>query len=384
MRVHLRLLAVLLVVGGLTGAVLAMTVLNTDESSNAPPPGSLGSTSTGEVTGPTGPTGGGSTLEYAQAIPLSIEGPLLGVNLTAYSRDGYSQPHVKQAIRTLGDLGSTAITVVPTWYMNSSSSNLIAANREKTPSDESLTKVVTWIREAGMQAILKPHVDVIDDSYRGEIQPADRDKWFRSYEAFIDHYASFSADHGVTLFVVGTELKTLSGETDRWRKVIQEARMRFFGPITYAANWDEVDQVQFWDDLDAIGVDAYYPLSPDDGTAPTFKSLVSSWEGVAQQLKSKSEQWERPVLLTEVGYPSQIGATATPYEVTDKPADQNIQALAYEATFHALSGSEWLKGISWWSWRADPTPDEEVAKGYSPEGKKAQGELAAGQFTFLG
>jgi len=290
---------------------------------------------------------------------------------------------VKQDIKTLADLGSTAITLVPTWYMQSSTANQIAPQEGKSPSDDSLIQAIKWIREQGMKVVLKPHVDVIDDSYRGDIQPTNRNAWFRSYGSFIDHYASFASSQSLDLFVVGTELKTMSSETERWRAVIQTVRDRFMGPVTYAANWDEFDQVQFWDDLDAIGVDAYFPLSEAGGPAPTLRSLTTAWQKIGDQLKAKSEQWQRPVILTEVGFPSQVGATATPYEVTDQPADQNIQALAYRATFDGLSGSDWLKGISWWSWRADPSPEEDQEIEYTPEGKKAQGELAAGQFTFI-
>lgn len=374
MRLRLRLIAVLLIVAGLVGGVLALTVLNTDETPDMPEVG----TSAGDI----GVTG--TTLDYAQVIPVPFEGPLLGVNLTAYSAEGYSQSRVREAVDTLADLGSTAITLVPTWYMKSATGNQIAPDEDKTPTDESLVQVINWIREAGLKVILKPHIDVIDDTYRGEIQPTNRDVWFRHYGKFIDHYASFASSHSVDLFVVGTELKTLSGETDRWRSTIQTVRDRYLGPITYAANWDEVNQVQFWDDLDAIGVDAYYPLSGEGGPPPRLRDLIKSWTEIGVQLRGKSELYERPVLITEVGYPSQVGATAKPYEVTDQPADQNIQALAFEATFNALSGSDWLKGISWWSWRADPSADEEVDIDYSFEDKKAQGELAAGQFTFVG
>jgi FlaG/FlaF family flagellin (archaellin) len=379
-RLHLRLIALMIVVVGLVGGVLAVTVFDTDETSNAPTEDQApGTTGFDSATGSTGPT-----LNYAQAIPLTIDGPLVGVNLTAYTRDGYSEPKVQEMIGTLAELGSTAITVVPTWYMENSTANVIAPDPEKTPSDESLAKVVSWIREDGMQAVIKPHVDVLDDSYRGEIQPTNRDQWFRSYGDFIDHFATFAASNSAGMFVAGTELKSMSTETDRWRAIVQLVRDRFFGPVTYAANWDEVDQVQFWNDLDAIGVDAYYPLSPDDGSTPTLQSLTSEWRKIAAQLEAKSRQWDRPVLLTEVGYPSQVGATAKPYEVTDQPPDQNIQALAYQATFDALSGSEWLKGISWWSWRADPGDGEKLDIDYTPEDKKAQGVLAQGQWMFEG
>lgn len=379
MRVHLRLrlIALVVVAAGLVGAVLALTVLNTDEGSNVPRPGTSAG---GMQTGDTGDTG--DTLDYAQVYPLQIDGPLLGLNLTAYSADGYAQPEVERAMSTMADLGSTAVTLVPTWYMRSSSANRIAPDKNKTPTDDSLIQAIEWARDNGLKVVIKPHVDVIDETYRGDIQPANRRQWFRSYDQFIDHYASLATSESAELFVVGTELKSMSAETDPWRTAIQTIRDRYFGPITYAANWDEVDQVQFWDDLDAIGVDAYYPLSSESDSNPTLASLVSAWKKVASQLQAKSEQWDRPVILTEVGYPSQVGATAKPYEVTGTPADQKIQARAYHATFNALNGAGWLKGISWWSWRADPSPDENLELDYTPEGKVAQGELARGQFMF--
>lgn len=377
MRLHLRLIAVVAIAAGLVGAVLSLTVLNTEESMDAPQPGA-------PIDGGTTTVTGTDTLDYAQAIPLPIPGPQLGVNLTAYTRDGYGKPSVKEAMQTLADLGSTAVTLVPTWYMKRASGNRIAPDSAKSPSDESLVKAIGWARQAGLQVVIKPHVDVIDETYRGDIQPADRDIWFHSYDRFMDHYASLASSHDATMFVAGTELKTLSSETERWREVIQAVRDRFVGPVTYAANWDEVDQVQFWDELDAIGVDAYYPLTPDDGSTPTLASLTKAWQEIATRLQATSEQWDRPVILTEVGYPSQVGATVKPFEVTDQPADQDIQVLAYRAVFKVLSGSDWLQGISWWSWRADPAPEEKLAIDYTPEGKKAQGEMARGQWMYEG
>lgn len=378
-RIHLRLVVLLVAIVGVVGMVLAATVWDTDETVKAPAAGA-----TGSAPAVTGSTQGGAVGELARAIPQPINGPLLGVNLTAYTSEGYTGPNVEQGIQTLADLGSTAITLVPTWYMKKAGSNLIAPDPEKSPTDESLLEVIRWVREAGMAVVLKPHVDVLDETYRGEIDPRNRNAWYRSYAEFIDHYASIATSESAELFVIGTELKTMSTETGRWDAISRAVRNRYPGPITYAANWDEVDQVQFWDELDAIGADAYYPLSPDDGSAPTLKSLVGAWRQVASELKSISQGWERPIILTEVGYPSQVGGTAKPYEVTDKPADQNIQALAYEATFNALSGSDWLEGISWWSWRADPGDGEDPTIDYTPEGKKAQGQLAAGQFTYIG
>jgi len=353
------------------GIVLSQTVFNTDEAANFAARQDKSGAKASEM-----------PLEQADVFPRPIPDPLLGLNLTAYSDDGYGDEEVRKDMNELAALGSTTVVLVPTWYMDAPDSDTIQRQDGKTPSDDSLVQAMEWAGESGLGVVLKPHIDVADHTYRGEIHPRDRGEWYRSYREFIRHYADIAASQSVDMFVVGTELKTMSPDTEQWREVIREARERYDGPISYAANWDEVEQVGFWDDLDAIGADAYYPLFSGTGRAPTLPELVSAWRGIAYHLRDIASHWERPVVLTEVGYPSQVGGASEPYDITDQPPDQALQALAYRATFKALSGSGWLRGIEWWSWRADPSPEERTEIEYSPEGKQAQGELALGQWSF--
>ncbi len=306
------------------------------------------------------------------------DGPLAGLNLTAYTTDGYGLPAARADIRRISALGATAITLTPTWYMASADADAIRPDPAKSPSDASLLRAARWIREAGLWLVLKPHVDVLDNTFRGEIQPRDRTRWLRSYRRFIRHYAAIAAERDAAVFVVGTELKSMSGDPAPWRDLIAGVRREFPGKLTYAANWDEYQQIRFQDDLDLIGVDAYFPLA--EGTAdPDEPTLVEAWKPVVDALRSASEQWDRPVLLTEVGYPSQPGATANPWAVIPgKPADARLQARAYRAVFRAFRDAPWLAGINWWSWRADPGPAERPATDYTPEGKPAEAELREG------
>lgn len=311
--------------------------------------------------------------------PDAFAGPFNGPNLTAYTKDGYAKPQVRQDLARIAALGSTAVSLVPTWYMKSPDSNRITPDPAKTPSDASLRQAFEWAGEQGLEVVLKPHIDVLDESFRGEIQPADRAKWFGSYERYVSQYAKLAADSGAALFVIGTELKSMSSDTDPWRSVIDAVRGQFYGPLTYAANWDEVSQVQFWDELDMIGVDAYYPLA-SDGEAPTAEGLAAAWQPNVDALNSLSDQWGKPVLITEFGYPTQSTAASNPFEVTQgKPADQAAQALLYQAAFDAFSGKDWVNGLMWWSWRADPGAQENPATDYTPEGKVSEQVIASAQ-----
>jgi len=265
--------------------------------------------------------------------------------------------------------------------MKNSSANAVKPNAAKSPSDTSVESVISYAKEIGLKVILKPHVDVIDETFRGDIQPADRTKWFDSYEDFIGYYADLANRVEADAFVVGTELKSLSGDTDPWKQVITTVDGKYSGLLTYAANWDEVDQVQFWDVLDLIGVDAYYPLA-SEGQEPSEEEIVSAWATPIGSLQATSDRWGKPVLFTEIGYPTQAGAAAHPFEVKDgEPEDQAAQATAYRAAFSAFADVEWLRGMSWWDWRADPSEEEaeQMRIGYPPEGKEAEKVLDESQ-----
>jgi hypothetical protein len=301
---------------------------------------------------------------------------LKGLNLTAYTAEGYADPRVREDLEKLEALGSNAVVLVPTWYMEKADSNEILPDATKTPSDASLEQAIEWAGDQGLKVILKPHVDVADGTFRGDIQPSDRTAWFDSYVEFISLYAGIAGRSGVDMFSVGTELKSMSADTGEWERVIESVRPVFTGDLVYAANWDEFSQIQFWDRLDLIGIDAYFPLSAE-GETPTAATLAAAWKPNVDALEALSIQWGLPVLLTEIGYPTQAGATAHPWEVREgEPPDQAAQAQAYEAAFAAFEGKDWLDGILWWSWRADQTADEDPETDYSPEGKEAERVLA--------
>lgn len=109
----------------------------------------------------------------------------------------------------------------------------------------------------------------------------------------------------------------------RWRRLIRRVRQVYSGPLTYAANFDQVQQVGFWDALDAIGVNAYYGLGlwGLEGEALEEK-LEESWRRVAGELGALAQRAGReagigshhlPVVIAELGWTAKAGATVRPY-----------------------------------------------------------------------
>jgi hypothetical protein len=147
-------------------------------------------------------------------------------------------------------------------------------------------------------------------------------------------------------------------------------RSKFSGSLTYAANYgSEVEGITWWNDLDYIGVDAYYPL---DSSEPDF-----GWSAYLDQLAALSQQWGRPILLTEIGYRSVAGAASEPWNFTMKgPVDTAIQNSAYAAAFRAFASQPWFAGMYWWAW-SPQLPNGPKNTGYSPQNKPAEKQLLA-------
>lgn len=106
------------------------------------------------------------------------------------------------------------------------------------------------------------------------------------------------------MFEVASELDvSLTTRGSQWRSLISELKNVYNGSLFLAANADTLGNIDFWDALDAIGVDAYYGLGNEElplGVAPTVAQLVAAWEPIRESLANLSSSLGKPVLFTEV------------------------------------------------------------------------------------
>jgi hypothetical protein len=83
--------------------------------------------------------------------------------------------------------------------------------------------------------------------------------------------------------------------------------------------------------------------------------LTASWnthlDAIARVTKG------RPVVFPEAGYRAVVGATEKPWESGDGPTDPDLQARAYEALLRACAARPWFRGVYWWKWFSDTTPE---------------------------
>lgn len=293
--------------------------------------------------------------------------------MPTYSRDSYDSPQASTYLRQIAAAGATWVQINPTWYQDDVRSASITS-RAQTPSDASIHHVIETAHRIGLKVFLKPLVDLSPEGgggYRGTIRPADPGAWFASYTGFIGHYAEVASGRGVEEFGVGTELAGVSGDRARWLGVVDAVRTRYQGRVVYAANFDEYRHVAFWDVLDLVGIDAYWPVSPH----PTADAaaLQRAWNPIVRELAAFAKRTRRHILFTEAGYTSQRGSTTAPWSWTNSGTpDQAEQAAAYQALLASLDGQPWWDGVFWWAWDVPSAPATGDPLNYSPRGKSAE------------
>ena len=306
----------------------------------------------------------------AAAVPASWQ---KGASLTSWARDEYGSPAADVSLDALRATRSDSVAIVPTWYMPDPTSPVIAPHPTQTPSDAGVLHALLAAKARGFRVVMKPHVDVVDGTWRGYIQPADVAAWFASYRIFMEHYADMAQQAHADILVVGTEYESMTQYSLAWRELITDLRTHFSGKLTYGANrLEEAERIDFWDALDYVGVDAYMPLSQNNPN-PSVAALVKAWTnlGYVDRLHALADRWHRSILFTEIGYYPHDGTAIEPYKVRwDWPVDVVPQARAYEAFYEVFNSKPWVAGVYWWDWPADPPAN--WTTDYTPRGTLAQ------------
>ncbi|MGH9464654.1 MAG: glycoside hydrolase family 113 [Thermoanaerobaculia bacterium] len=249
--------------------------------------------------------------------------------------------------------------------------------------DEGLEATTRLARAHGIRTLLKPHLWVRHggpEAWPGAIAMASDaawDAWFASYRDFLLHYARLTERLGIEALAVGTELHgAAAARPQAWRDLIAQVRDVYSGKLTYAANWNgEFEEIAFWDDLDWIGIQAYFPLAEHE--RPTLEELVAGWRRHLPALEALHRRTGKPILFTEIGYRSVASAAIAPWRWPEEAAetiDIDTQARCYEAFFAAVWPQPWLAGAFFWKWYPRAKAHFEVpwATDFTPQGKPAE------------
>ncbi|WP_428938827.1 glycoside hydrolase family 113 [Fontivita pretiosa] len=303
--------------------------------------------------------------------------PLCAVGMQIQRTDWIDR--YKQSVDEIAALGADAVKFVVDTRMENVRSTRIYLDLRMTPTPEQLAELIRHAKSRGLRVILMPIV-LLDNpkgnDWRGVIRPAEEyggwDDWFDSYRNMLNHFAWIAQGNGVDVFVVGSEFVSAEKHVDQWRQTIAHVRETFKGLLTYSSNWDHYTAVQFWDDLDLIGMNSYWKFGTEGiNENPSVEDIIKRWQEIQSDLLPWIQKQGKPLLFLEIGWFSQRNVAYEPWDYTkDQPIDLELQRKLYEGFFRSWWGNPLLGGFSVWEWPpGDGGPDD---GGYTPENKPAE------------
>jgi len=301
---------------------------------------------------------------------------------------GTKEQVLPEQILPVEQLGANWVSLMPYGYLNSAQDSIVAYDTdwqwvgEKT---KGLNATIPLFKARGIKIMLKPQIWISRGVYTGKINPTSQHSWkvFKaSYRKFILHFAQVAEQHDIPLYCIGTELPSVvKREEEFWRELILELRAIYKGELVYAENWDQYDAVPFWDALDYIGLNAYFPLKGE--TPLTLEDIQQRWAKTIKRIGQVNKEFNRPVLFTEMGYRSIDDPLRRPWDYRDKVQNYNpkMQAMALEALLKEFIPLPWWQGGFVWKWFPDhPNAGGENHTGFTPQNKLAE-EVLRSYFT---
>lgn len=319
----------------------------------------------------------------APLFDRAIRGVTLGpIESRVQPGRGYGSARFAETLREVEGLGANWVSLTVFGRVWDLRSRRVEPSFEAPLAEttDAVCRSVTMAHARGLRVLLVPHIWVETGGWRAELEPgegASFDEWTRSYERFVSHWADVSERCGVDLFAAGVELRfwvTDARRAPSFRSMLGRLRTRYTGPVTYAANWDDVGDTLVLSELDVVGINAFYPLHWEKGATP--EQLRRGGERAAEEVEILRRRYGKPVLFSEFGYTTRPDTAIEPWlwpeQLPGVVVDQNAQAIAYAALLSASLERRSLAGLFVWRMYADVADlSQEPEFGFSPWGKIA-------------
>ena len=315
---------------------------------------------------------GWSIYNHTHAQPL----PMRGISLVAPP-----SPFETDPMPALKEVNANWVAVIPYAFIRPGDCNVIHDVKNWQwwgERPEGIIETIKLARKNELNILLKPQI-WIPGSWPGDLTfktEEEWQKWETTYRQYIMHYVMIADSMNVPMLCIGTELKhTTRLRTDFWEKLIEDIRCIYDGDLTYAANWDNYTNIPFWQLLDYIGIDAYFPLSDD--RLPDLQKLLKLWEPIRKEIDRFSDKADLPYIFTEYGYLSVDAAASRHWEleqvIHSRQINEEAQAIAIRAILQSFAKSDHWKGAFLWKWFPEMKGHEGFPeRDYTPQGKLAE------------
>ncbi len=298
-----------------------------------------------------------------------------GVSFVA-SREKVGQHHVEEIL----NIHANHAAVMPFGFIREINSPEIIFDTERQWFGETKSgakQYIEMLHKNGVEVMLKPQIWIWRGEFTGTLKMQSEEDWIAletSYEKFLMSYALLAEETNTALLCIGTELEQfVKNRPVFWKNLIGKIRNVYKGKLTYAANWDEYPRTTFWEDIDFIGIDAYFPLSEE--RTPSVEQLKKGWKKHKDQMSALSSEKNKPIIFTEYGYRSMDYTAKKPWLVDRNDENVNLegQVNAKKAIFEEFWNEDWFAGGYVWKWfiHHDKAGGDDDNR-FTPQNKPAQ------------
>jgi hypothetical protein len=259
----------------------------------------------------------------------------------------------KADILPICNVNANWVSVVPYGFLKDNEITYDSKFQWQGEKIDGIRETVKLCKEQGLKVMMKPHVWIGHGTYTGYYSCTAESDWLnfeKSYREYIMAFVDLAIEEKVDMFSVGTEWATFVETRPKfWVNLIRDVKAKFKGKVTYAANWDDYQKVSFWNELDYIGIDSYFPLSIAEN--PKLPELIKSWKVIMPILEQFSSSKKRKIVFTEFGFRSTVVGTVSPWEhKSSAKFSEKVQDLAFKSFFQTIWKKDWFKGGFIWKW----------------------------------
>ncbi len=291
-----------------------------------------------------------------RGAPEPAREQIRGITISTHgSGRDWGTDNIVPTIRSISAVGATWVATHPYARIRRDGSVTFRDFDIDNPP-EHLVRPIREAHELGVKIMIKPHLAYWGSPFkwRGEIEfeePAQWQRFFADYRRWIVKLARVCGD--ADGFAVGTELDRTIAHEGEWRRIAREVRAVTKAPLTYAANWTDYQRVPFWDALDVIGIQAYFPLTRHRD--PTVAQLQQAWRARMAELSRYARAQRRDIVFTELGYNRSHLAPIEPWQSRSDGRDAlPIQLTCMRIALEAIDNEPTVLGAFLWKWFTHP------------------------------
>lgn len=243
-------------------------------------------------------------------------------------------------------------------YQEGVQSTAVTCDQPGALSDDEYLYLVRSAHRLGLRVMTEHFIDSSSwtTSWSGEIGDHFTEQqwteWFASYGEMVLHYGELAESAGTDYLIISSELDSTTHREKEWRELIARVRQVYHGKISMAYSEEQpLQEVQFWDALDAIDIHPYY-LDLPNVVDPTSEQLTAAFSPYADRLEALSKKWNKPILISEIGFWS-VHTASQNYNNLDSSNQIDLQEQTdlYKAVFNTFYGKPWVAGIFWYAFQ---------------------------------